>query len=153
MKRNVIGIDPGEAGGIAFIDGATERMETYNMPTEVVDIHALLQELGARGECRVFLEDVGHGMPGQSSKATATFARHNGRLEMALYALRMPTVKATPGKWQKHFSNTLGSSKGVDKKDWKNKLKNLAQTMHPELKVTLKTADAILIAEYGKAQI
>ena len=95
------------------------------------------------------LEDVGHGMPGQSSKATAVFARHNGHLEMALYALGIRTVKVTPQKWQKSYSNSLGKSKDCEKKEWKNKLKGLAQQMFPTEKVTLKNADAMLIACYG----
>ena len=68
---------------------------------------------------------------------------------MALYALGVKTVKVTPQKWQKYYSNTLGKSTGLSKNEWKNKLKGLAQQMFPHLKVTLNTADAILIANYG----
>ena len=146
-----IGIDPGESGGIAVLVG--HNICTYNMPDTYPDIYntlSSLQKQYAGYELVAILEDVGKGIPGQSSKATATFARHNGHLEMALYALGIRTVRVTPQKWMKNYSNQLGKSKDVEKREWKNKLKGLAQQMHPEEKVTLKNADAILIAEYGK---
>lgn len=148
--KTYIGIDPGIEGGIAVL-GRT-GLHTYNMPDTYPDIynlfHSLLEQYD--GDVVAILEDVGHGRPGQSSKATAVFARHNGHLEMALYALGIPTMRVTPQKWMKHYSNQLGKSKDVEKREWKNKLKGLAQQMYPSEKVTLKNADAILIANYGK---
>lgn len=146
MSNTIIGIDPGAAGGIAVLKGS--QIETYNMPDTFPDIYNLLASLKDGDDTLAILEDVGHGMPGQSSKATAVFARHNGHLEMALYALGIRTVKVTPQKWQKHYSNSLGKSKDCEKREWKNKLKLLAQQMFPSVKVTLKNADAILIACY-----
>lgn len=152
----IIGIDPGTSGGIAVY--SEDGMETFNMPDTFTDIFDLLrqirsdhEELPGFGEVVAVLEDVGKGIPGQSSKATATFARHNGHLEMALYALGIKSIKVTPQKWQKHYSNTVGSSKGKTKTEWKNILKNEAKRRYPELKITLNTADAVLIAEYGRS--
>lgn len=150
MEKAIIGIDPGVSGGIAVLNGS--RLTVYNMPETYPDIYNLLASLAEEnngGNLLAVLEDVGHGMPGQSSKATAVFARHNGHLEMALYALGIRTVKVTPQKWQKHYSNSLGKSSQHEKREWKNMLKGLAQQMFPSEKVTLKNADAILIANYG----
>ena len=95
------------------------------------------------------MEDVGHGMPGQSSKATATFARHNGHLDMALLACELRTIKCTPQKWMKSYQ--LGKSKDFTKQEWKRKLKEKCQQIFPSLgkKITLSTCDALLIASYG----
>ena len=154
MKNKVyIGIDPGLSGGLAVFDGMD--MLAFNMPQTYPDIYLKLQEIQRHypnEELVAILEDVGHGLPGQSSKATATFARHNGHLEMALYALGIKTVKATPQKWQKHYSNQLGKSSEHEKKVWKNRLKGLAQSMFPGANVTLYTADAILLAYYGRKE-
>ena len=57
-----------------------------------------------------------------------------------------------PQKWQKYFSNTLGKSSDYEKREWKNRLKALAQRLFPQEKVTLDTADAILISYYGSKQ-
>ena len=40
----------------------------------------------------------------------------------------------------------------TQKREWKNRLKQLAQQMFPGTKVTLNTADAILLAVYGSKQ-
>ena len=144
-----LSLDPGEKGGIAVLDG--NEMHTYKMPTTYPDIFIVLKGLQEDFNItRAVLEKVGQGMPGQSSKATATFARHCGHLEMALYALGIPTEEVTPQKWQKAYSNSIGTAKGLTKTEWKNKLKGLAQRLYPTEKVTLNTADAILLAHYGK---
>ena len=89
-------------------------------------------------------------MPGQSSKATATFARHNGHLEMALLSLGISTLKITPAKWQKHFN--LQGKKGESKTSHKNRIKAWAQQRFPQQKITLAISDAIAIAVYGYEQ-
>lgn len=151
VKNIVIGIDPGNAGGVAVLKG--NQLFTYKMPSTYPDIFSLLSGIKAAyapANITCVMERVGTGIPGQSSKATATFARHCGHLEMALYALGIPTEEVTPQKWQKAYSNSIGTAKGLTKTEWKNKLKGLAQRLYPTEKVTLNTADAILLAHYGK---
>ena len=150
MDRYIIGIDPGFAGGIAVMNDAHMVVEVVNMPETPLDIFEFLRKYTTNGhDVIAYLEDVGRGMPGQSSSATATFARHNGHLEMALMALGISTVKATPQKWQRSYN--LGKSSDYSKDEWKRKLKMRAQELFPDLgkKVTLKTCDALLIALYG----
>ena len=153
--RFYIGIDPGvnngagRCGGIAVVDANGNVADIAKMPETPHDILKFLEQYSEKNAVCV-LEDVGHGIPGQSSKATATFARHNGHLEMALLALSIPTEKVTPQKWQKIYQ--LGSSKGATKTAWKNKLKAKAQQLFPSLgkRITLSTSDALLIAEYAR---
>lgn len=144
----VIGIDPGSLGGMAVMDESHKVIEVINMPETPMDILDFLRKFDP-SDTVAYLEDVGKGMPGQSSSATAKFARHNGHLEMALLALSISTVKATPQKWQKMYQ--LGKSSEYSKTEWKNRLKAKAQELFPNLskKVTLKTCDALLIALYG----
>lgn len=145
----IVGVDPGAKGGIAVLDG--NDIYTFPMPDTYTDIYQVLKGLTEDFNItRCVLERVGLGLPGQSSKATATFARHCGHLEMALYALGIPTEEVTPNKWMKAYANQIGTSKGLTKTEWKNKLKGLAQRLYPSVKVTLGTADAILLAHYGK---
>lgn len=141
-----IGIDPGVSGGIAILDDEGSVIECVNMPDTPMEIFQFL--MGYKDDSVCVLEDVGQGMPGQSSSSTARFARHNGHLEMALLALGIMTIKARPQKWEKTYS--LGTSKKHEKSEWKRMLKAKAQALFPQLgkKVTLKTCDALLIAEY-----
>lgn len=155
-RKYIVGIDPGsDNGGIAVLESNGDVIDVTNMPETPLDIYSYLADTKKAAErdgytMVVYLEDVGHGIPGQSSSATAKFARHNGNLEMALLALGVKTVKVTPQKWMKKYQ--LGSSKGFTKTEWKNKLKAKAQQLFPAHKVTLKTSDALLIAEYGRKE-
>jgi len=148
--KHVIGIDPGLNGGIAVIDESHRVVEVVSMPQTPMDILDFFRKY--EKDSVAYMEDVGRGMPGQSSKATATFARHNGHLEMALLALGIRTFKMTPQKWEKMYQ--LGKSSEYSKNEWKNRLKAKAQELFPDLgkKVTLKTCDALLIALYGLRQ-
>lgn len=145
--KTVLGIDPGKSGALVLLNEEGDIQMNINMPETPLDI---LETMEAMSPSVCYLEDVGHGMPGQSSKATATFARHNGHLEMALLALKIPTIKVTPAKWQKSLG--LSSKKGEEKKDHKNRIKAWAQLTYPSAKITLKNADAIAIARFGFLQ-
>lgn len=146
MRGYIIGIDPGQSGGIAILDGESGALtECVKMPNTPLDIYLYLSKWGNKALC--FIESVGYGMPGQSSKATATFARHNGHLEMALLALGISTVKITPAKWQKALG--LSGKKGESKQSHKNRIKAKMQLSFPKFKMTLWAADALAIASYG----
>ena len=80
--RYYLGIDPGASGGMAVLDESGEVVEVSKMPDTILGVLAAVEKWKDEDTVCV-LEDVGRGMPGQSSKATATFARHNGHLEMA----------------------------------------------------------------------
>lgn len=147
----IITFDPGANGGIVYndLDG---KLVVAKMPQSMTDIFDYLKDIKERfngfANFVCYLEDVGQGMPNQSSRATATFARHNGHLEMALYALGIRTIKMTPQKWQKALS--LSNSKKLGKTEWKNVLKDEAKRLFPNENVTLWNADALLIYECAR---
>ena len=152
--RVYLGIDPGLSGGIAVINQIGEVVSVTKMPQTMPDIYNYLNDVkvdavndGHNIVC--YMEKVGFGMPNQSSKATATFSRHCGHLEMALLALQIPVVEVSPNKWMKTLG--IGSKGSCEKNVWKNKLKSVAQMRFPQLgkKVTLATCDALLLANYG----
>lgn len=159
MGRLVIGIDPGQGktthGGISVLYDDGSIFDVFVMPDTMSDVYELLKEVVVGAEslhdgCVCYLEDVGHGMPGQSSSATAKFARHCGHLEMALYALGVKTVTCTPQKWQKMYQ----LPKGGEYRERKKLLKGKARQLFPVLgkKVNDSTCDSLLIAEYGRKQ-
>lgn len=155
MSKVIIGIDPGANGGIAVGHDDGRLIAVAPMPATPKDLLDCLAEIHddtskEYGEIEAYLEKV-QGMPGQGGMAMFTFGKGFGHLEMALLALNIKTNEVTPQKWQKHFQ--LGSStKCASKTEWKNKLKAKAQQLFPNEKVTLKTADALLIYQYGCAQ-
>ena len=157
MEKIVIGIDPGHLGSVAWRDGKGVRhvSKMPDTPRGIIDlVRSIEDEVDENGIIRpstdyvCYLEDVGKGVPGQSSSATATFARHNGHLEMAMICEGIRIVKVLPQKWMK----SLGIGKSSDcstKAEWKRKLKQKAEELYPQFKVTLNNADALLILDYG----
>lgn len=136
---NIIGIDPGSAsGGIAILlDG---KAEAFKMPDTERDIYDIF-ESRVWDDPVVFIEIV-HSMPKQGVASSFAFGRNYGFLRGVITALKYPMHDITPQKWQKFLSCLTHGDKNISKQK--------AQQLFPQLKITLATADALLIAEYGR---
>lgn len=150
-KTNHVAIDPGASGGIAWQDHDGNMM-TAPMPAQSTDTVTLLEGLKLQGIDTLVLEQLprfvpmggGKGIPGSMA---AVMFENFGIILGAAIALRFKIVRVPPQEWQKGLG--LGNSKDcASKSKWKNKLKGRAQELFPEVKVTLKTSDALLIWEY-----
>ena len=146
-----IGIDPGASGGIAwmFKDGTAG---CQSMPETEADIVYLLRSIIAQNpDATAVIEEVGGfcGV-GQPGSAMFKFGFSAGFLRGVAMSQGYRVHIVRPQKWQKHFS--LGTSKEAGgKSEWKRKLKAEAQRRYPNLDITLKTADAVLLMDYGLA--
>lgn len=145
-----IGIDPGKSGGIAWRIGNSD-LAAVSMPETVHDLCSLLAGIAIEGNCCVFLEEVGGyiGGAGAPGSAMFNFGRSYGEILGVCAGLGLPIHLVRPQKWQKALS--LGTSAGMSKTEWKNKLKAKAQQLFPATKLTLSTADAALI-HYAAAE-
>ena len=137
-----IGIDPGKNGGIAVIDEKGDA-DADKMPETLQDLYELLNSfsVGYDGNCRAYIEQV-HSSPQMGVKSAFTFGNGFGHLEMALTACGIPFERIRPQAWQKAL--------GCMTKGDKNVSKRRAQELFPTLKIIHSTADALLIAEYGR---
>jgi Holliday junction resolvasome RuvABC endonuclease subunit len=88
-----------------------------------------------------------HAMPKQGVSSTFKFGVGYGGLRMALIAASIPFEEVTPRTWQKALGVVV-RKKTETKTQFKNRLKAKAQQLFPRESITLKTADALLIAEY-----
>lgn len=141
----IMAIDPGVNGGIAVYDTVAKIATAENMPVPPGDLSECI-EVYKPDVC--YLEKVG-GMPGQGGSAMFNFGYGFGCLNQCLYDHHIKTITVTPQKWQKALQ--LGTrKKSQSKTEWKNKLKAKAQQLYPDIKVTLKTSDALLILEYAR---
>jgi len=142
----VIGIDPGSvSGGIAIMRqiGPGWSIEPHNMPEVEEDVFELLDS--TRGHPRfAFLERVG-AMPKQGVSSTFKFGQHYGMLRGLLTALHIPREFPTPQSWQKALGCLTKGDKNISKAK--------AAQLWPEIKWTHATADAALIAEYGRREL
>jgi hypothetical protein len=114
-----LGIDPGLSGGLAVLNGEI-RLAT-RMPTSHHDIlHWLRKHKGGLGVSSfAVIEKVGP-MPTDGRSSLAKFMMNYGALQMAVASIDVPCEEAN------------------------------AQRLFPEIadKITLATADALLLAEY-----
>ena len=137
---NILGIDPGQKGGIAFV--AESDYWAWKMPETERDIFELLQAppVMERDAGFAYIEAV-HSMPKQGVASSFKFGQNYGFLRGCLIALGIPFETVTPQKWQKYMGCLTRGDKNVSKKR--------AQELYPQLKITHATADALLIATYG----
>jgi hypothetical protein len=151
-----ITIDPGVNGGIAW-DGST-LPSCMGMPGSDTEIAEEIQRLAEmddvllriRPGLKCVIEDVpkfvGKALPGST---IFPLAFNCGLVRGIAVSLRMPVILVRPQDWQKHFRlGTKGDTSGTT--EWKNRLKAEAQRRYPHLKVSLKTADALLLLAYAQ---
>ena len=154
----IVAIDPGVSGGVAV--SAFGKTFCHPMPDTEGDRLELIRDLarlaevervphGPSVECICVLEQVGGFVgKGQPGSAMFKFGEHYGYLKGVAQAVGIKLVLVRPQIWQKFFG--LGTaSRCASKTEWKNKLKGEAQRRFPQLVVTLKTADALLILEWA----
>jgi crossover junction endodeoxyribonuclease RuvC len=148
----IIAMDPGLSGGIAV--SRFGKTECYAMPETQGDLLALVRDIRTAaavegGDIVCVVEEVsGFAGKAQPGSAMFRFGEHFGFIKGVIQASEIRLVLVRPQVWQKGFG--LGTASACASKTiWKNKLKAEAQRRFPHLTVTLKTADALLILEYG----
>ena len=144
--KKCIGIDPGKSGGIAVITDKT--VQTHNCPRTVEEMATLisicLNDVAAY-RTKVLLEKV-WAFPTDGKAGLFTFGENYGQWQGILASHELEPVLVTPKMWQSHFD----IKKGLKKEVRKRILKQMARDKCPSTKkITLKTADALLIAIYG----
>ena len=148
--KKFIGIDPGKGGGIAVIEGKTARV--YACPETVENMATLigmcLNNVSIY-ETRVYVEKV-WAFPTDGRAGSFSFGRNYGQWQGILSVHEVDPIFVTPKVWQGHFEIKKGLPKNIRKKI----LKQMAIDKYPNTKgITLKTADALLIALYGREAI
>jgi hypothetical protein len=147
-NKKYIGIDPGKSGGIMVIDEDGEVC-AYKCPEKVLDMSVLFRALvgcTAPDDVNLLMERV-WARPGNAVRAAFTYGVNYGQWLgiAASYEIKMYTT--LPNDWIKW----IGCPKALPVADRKRWLKAKAKKLYPQLpRVTLATADAILITHYGK---
>jgi hypothetical protein len=150
--KTTIAIDPGLSGGVAV--RWFEKVDCWAMPETQGDLLERLREIknvaGLEGDELVCVLEEVNGFAGKAQPGSAMFrfGEHFGFVKGVVQALGIRLVLVRPQVWQKGFG--LGTASAcATKGEWKNKLKGEAQRRFPEVEVTLKTADALLILEHA----
>ncbi len=173
--RTIIAVDPGASGGIVCLTNGTVKV--WPMPATEGGILDVLRECGrlrVAGDTGIayveqIVKHIGAGIPASTMAVYASnWGISIGALMMAGWRVELPT----PQLWQKTLGlgiigrqqvrkGLLGCELAMErdrvkkansqlKRDWKNKLLATAQRLYPGVTVTLKTSDALLLAEYAR---
>lgn len=147
-----IGADPGKGGAIAWITDTENSWapEVANMPETDRELYGLLADFCWDLEAcpvRAIIERVsaggtrtGEGKARMGVTSAFTFGQQVGRLHMAFVAAGIPFDIVSPQRWQKELGCMTKGDKHVSKRR--------AENLFPGIKVTLRNADSLLIAEY-----
>jgi hypothetical protein len=160
----ILGIDPGQSGGIAKLkqDGAHWYPSAIPMPSTedgIADYLWTMQEEAQKEKIEIicFLEQVQvmpairrvKGPNGEKREevnagivSTAKFMQGYGFLRGCLITIGMTVEDIRPQAWQKLLGCMTRGNKNVSKAK--------AQQLFPTLQITHKIADALLIAEAGR---
>jgi hypothetical protein len=150
MIYNYIAIDPGASGGVAIYKN---KGETKAMPLGSMNADALYQmtiEADIPADTMtVVIEDVpkfaGRMIP---SSSTATLHFGYGYLCGHFEARGFRVIKVPPQAWQKTIG--IGKKGDLSSAQWKRKLRDEAQRRYPSIKVSLATADALLLLDHAR---
>ncbi len=155
MTTRILAIDPGASGGLAelYPDGSAAAHA-------MMDDHDLRDHIAVHAEnCKIegirlvaFMELVGGYIAGNAVPGSAMFNFGNGygylRGLMAAHRIELHLIR--PQTWQAGIPGVRGEK---DKGTRKRALKEHAARLFPTLKVTLKTADALCIGDYGRRML
>lgn len=154
-----LGIDPGLGGGLCYLYPEGQPSLT-KMPLTERDlwdwinaerpgdfpVRAVIERIVPRPTA-FFDKQAGH-FRQSILKTTCLLYGSYMSLRGMLIAAGIPFEEVDPKAWQAGFK--LFGKKGESKTAWKNRLKARAQELQPYCKLTLATADAVLLAHHGR---
>jgi hypothetical protein len=157
----IIAIDPGSSGGIAWTQPG-KGAQAIKMPEDMIEAGAKIGEIikGLGENVTAYVERVAGFFPkskepddgkqfrleGQSH-LMFNFGKNYGIVLGALSAIGCKVEIVESKAWQKPL---FMSKKGKARDTWKRELRDRAQRIYPGLKVTLSTADALLMLHYAQ---
>lgn len=153
-----VGIDPGVTGGFAWIEDAA--VEVAKMPQTEEAIAGLIEVVTKAKPIRVMMEKVGGYIQSSGPRCPVchqqslrqpghtmfSFGRITGVVAGCLHGLGIAFTEVEPARWQSIYKLPL---KGKKQDERKRVMKQHAQNLYPTVKVTLATADALLLARYN----
>jgi len=152
-KKYIIGVDPGNNGGVAIIDTMGNIIKTMKITPDkenggihVKDILMFINENLHGNEkdwLQIVIEDV-HAIFGTSAKSNFIFGRNLGELLGFVKLIEIDYSRITPQKWQKIVWNDSDIVKKEKGKDTKKTTLNAVKRIYP------KDVDKLLATKRSK---
>jgi hypothetical protein len=153
-----MGLDPGGKGALVTVGGCTGCSTTELLNTirfsQHTDVQVWREIYGIADECSemgipltAILEKIWL-RPTDGRGSGGKLMAHFGMLRGFLIASKIRFIEVAPVTWTKKLGRTDPKGTTLPKKKRLNQ--QLAQQLYPNRKVILETADAFLLAEYGR---
>ena len=143
-----IGIDPGKSGGITMI--YNKDVKTYKCPQRTEDMSMLFSLLvgdTSSYNIKLLMERV-WARPNNAVRSAFAYGVNYGQWMGIVACHEVPLQTCLPTDWIRYYE----CSKELEYQERKRWLKEKAQSLYPNLNVTLMTADSILIADYASKE-
>lgn len=152
MSNYIIGIDPGQKGGLALLSPAGALIEYEKMPGTRKGIYlwlgsAIYMMPASNHPCTMLVEKA-QSMPSQGVSSAFSYGSHFGGFEMAALALGLRYEEVRPAIWKKAMGLNADKANAI----------STCERLFPSVQLIQKgcrkphdgMAEAILIAEYGR---
>ena len=145
----IVGIDPGKSAGLAKIDTDNEGyLRTCKCPDNTIDMANLISSAQNsayidNSKLIVYIENV-HAFPTDTRSSAFKFGTNFGMWLGILGAYKIEPIRVQPQVWMRDIQPLPKV-----KKERKLEIKRLAIEMFPDNKITLSTADAVMLAVWG----
>lgn len=152
----VIGVDPGANGGLA-VWRPNHKTEVIKMPKDLTALRDYIEHM--KGICTplVFVEKLsirpddvvadGSGVNMGKLYRIQTMMQNFEQLKSVFEMSDVPYIMVHPMKWQSALKLRIPKE---EKAQRKNRFKEVAGRLYPDVKQTLWSADAILIMHFGR---
>ena len=146
----IVGIDPGQKGGVAWWFSNVPEYGCIPMPATRLQLHTKLAQLKQREENICAVVELCHSMPKQGVASTFKFGKGIGEVLGILTALGAEIIEPTPQAWKKVVLA------GTDKS--KKAAIRVAENLYPNIQLVPKgcrkphdgMADAVCLMHYGR---
>ena len=154
MSKTIIGIDPGAGGAISFVSSEGNKLYVHKCHELISGRRISLSnavEAFNTDENIAYIEKV-HAMPHDGRSSLIKFGMNYGIWLGLLHSNRKinKIIEVSPQKWMKFWQEKLGLKFSKNKTERKREIKEIAANyLQGDKKVTLWSADSILITMYG----
>ena len=140
IEETVLAVDPGVSGGMALLEDGEITLRKFTDEDEFISY------VSSHGKIdRAVVENVPKYIGNQMMASHSFTLGYNVGFEIGtLKSLGIPVSLVRPQKWQ----GSIPGLKGLTGHKRKKVLKEHAITLYPTLKITLATADALLILNH-----
>ncbi len=147
-----LGVDPG-AKGAGVTVGSAMMMNIYQFSKMTdtgiaTEFRCLAEECAELGIALTAILEKLWLRPTDGKSSGGKLVTHYGMLKGMLLTVPIRTIEVAPVTWTKKLGRTDPKGTSIPKKKRLNQ--QLAQMLYPDRKVILETADAFLLAEYGR---